>query len=100
MILIQNPKESQEQFIKRCLDANEEVECYPKDTKPFRLSPVKEDTTMLNYICVKDYLPIRKGEVFRRHAGDMWVSTTTNRKMTDSAIRANKEYFELEIKIV
>jgi len=99
MILIQNKEETQEQFIKRCLDANEEVECYPKDAKPFKLSPVKEDTTMLNYICVKDYLPIRKGEVFRRHSSDMWVSNKKN-KMIDSAIRENKEYFELEIKIV
>ena len=39
MILIQTQKETTPQFIQRCIDANQKVECYPINGQPFTITP-------------------------------------------------------------
>jgi hypothetical protein len=99
MILIQTQKETTSQFIQRCVDANQKVECYPVNGQPFTITPKLDKPKIVCYICVKNYGVIKKGEVFKRVSPDLWVSDK-NHRIYDSVITDSKEYFELELNIV
>lgn len=98
MILIQNNNETIQDFIQRCLRASktQTVEGYTKDGKYFKFATLEGNKPHLkNYVCIKNYLRFKKGDILRKYEG-VWYNDT-NSVISDEDIQSLPKHFTIQM---